>query len=50
MTIAGELIDKLDIPSLEFVERHPYVPETVEEASEATEAPAEDEEAEAEEE
>lgn len=50
MTIAGELIDKLDIPSLEFVERHPYVPETVEEAPEATEAPAEDEEAEAEEE
>ncbi|SFM24787.1 FKBP-type peptidyl-prolyl cis-trans isomerase [Methanolobus profundi] len=46
LTIAGELIDKLGVPNLEYVEKHPYVPETAE-VPEATEAPAEDEEAEA---
>lgn len=49
MTIANELIDKLGVANLEFVEKHPYVPETAEVAPEATEAPAEDEEAAAEE-
>ena len=48
MTIANELIDKLGIPKLEFVETHPYVPETaeVEENAETAETPAEDEESE----
>lgn len=41
ITIANELIDKLGIPSLEYVEKHPYVPPAAEEA------PAADEEAEA---
>ncbi|WP_340818465.1 peptidylprolyl isomerase [Methanolobus sp. WCC4] len=45
LTIANELIDKLGIPNLEYIEKHPYVPETAE--VEATEAPAEEEEAEA---
>jgi FKBP-type peptidyl-prolyl cis-trans isomerase SlyD len=43
MTIASELIDKLGIASLEYVEKHPYVPPMAEEALEATEAPAEEE-------
>ncbi len=45
MTIANELIDKLGIPKLEYVETHPYVPQTAE-AEETAEAPADDEEAE----
>ncbi|WP_094228501.1 FKBP-type peptidyl-prolyl cis-trans isomerase [Methanolobus psychrotolerans] len=48
MTIASELISKLDIPKLEYVETHPYVPPTAEvEAAEVPEASAENEEAEA---
>ncbi len=49
LTIASELIDKLGIPNLEYVEKHPYVPPTaeVEEAAEVPEAPAEEEKAEA---
>lgn len=47
MTIASELISKLGIPKLEYVETHPYVPPTAEvEAAEAPEASAENEEAE----
>ncbi|WP_407356117.1 peptidylprolyl isomerase [Methanolobus sp. WCC5] len=47
MTIANELINKLDIPKLEYVETHPYVPPTEEaDAAETSEAPAATEEAE----
>ncbi|MDG6244268.1 MAG: peptidylprolyl isomerase [Methanolobus sp.] len=45
MTIANELINKLDIPKLEYVETHPYVPPT--EEADAAEAPAATEETEA---
>jgi FKBP-type peptidyl-prolyl cis-trans isomerase SlyD len=42
MTIASELIDKLGIANLEYVEKHPYVPETAEvEETEEAEAPEE---------
>lgn len=44
MTIANELIDKLGVPNLEYVEKYPYVPAMAEEVSE--ESPAEDNEAE----
>ena len=42
MTIASELIDKLGIPNLEYVEKHPYVPPTAE-LEEESEALAEEE-------
>jgi FKBP-type peptidyl-prolyl cis-trans isomerase SlyD len=45
LTIAGELIDKLGIPNLEYVEKHPYVPAV--ETEEVAEAPEETEKAEA---
>ncbi|WP_406669856.1 peptidylprolyl isomerase [Methanolobus sp. ZRKC4] len=45
MNIANELIDRLGIPNLEFVEKHPYVPPEAgaEEIVEVPEAPAEEE-------
>lgn len=44
VNIANELIERLGIPNLEYIERHPYVPPEEEAAAEAAaEAPAEEE-------
>ncbi|WP_406658325.1 FKBP-type peptidyl-prolyl cis-trans isomerase [Methanolobus sp. ZRKC2] len=47
MNIANELIDRLGIPNLEFVEKHPYVPPEAG-AEEIVEVPAEEESTESE--